>query len=357
MPKQTWTPEQLDALRQMYPDIQISQEKIEEYFRRSWQAISMKARRLELDRPRKGSWSSQEIDDLRRMYPDLSISLEQMIQHFGRSENAIVTMAYELNIRRRTVELKPWSQEEIEKLREMYADKGVSSQQLQQMFGRSANAISKQARFLGLVRYDHQINHSYFKEIKTNEQAYWLGWLASDGSVRVSKLGGLYITLELHQSDEAVVHAFAQAVAPRATIHRSRKAVSIRIGSKRMAQDLAHYGIVPNKTEIYDWPHALSEAVTLPFILGYFDGDGCLYRSQVPFRNNWTWYLLGTEPFLVAVRDRIESHIQVRLRGPIRADRIRSSFLYKLYTSDKESIRRLDAQINSSGLGLPRKHL
>src|SRR6266540_2328582 len=69
------------------------------------------------------------------------------------------------------------------------------------------------------------------------------------------------------------------------------------------------------------------------------------------------WYLLGTEPFLVAVRDRIESHIQVRLRGPIRADRIRSSFLYKLYTSDKESIRRLDAQINSSGLVLPRKHL
>ena len=155
-----WTKEEIEALRQMYPDLAVSKAYMEQYFGRLWGAISMKARRLGLERLRQGSWSSQEIDDLQRMYPDKNISLEQLIRYFGRSEYAIIAMACELDIKRRNVELKFWSQEENARLREVYSNKKVSTKQLQQIFGRTANAITKQARILGLMRYDHQIKHS-----------------------------------------------------------------------------------------------------------------------------------------------------------------------------------------------------
>jgi hypothetical protein len=357
MAKQTWTQEEVEALRRMYPDPCVSKESMEQHFGRSWGAIGRKASRFGLERPRERSWSSEEITDLRGMYSDLSISIEQMVEHLGRSKHSITGMACELDIKRRKTEVKHWSKAEKELLSKLYTDKSASPQYLESVFKRSSNAITKQARTCGLFRYDHQINHEYFQNITTDEQAYWLGWLASDGSVRISKLNGLYISLEIQARDEIVVQAFKQAVAPGLTVHRNRNAVSVRIGSKRMAQDLAFYGIVPNKTEIFDWPHALPETFSISFILGYFDGDGCLYRKTSISRNDWRWYLLGTQPFLKAVRQRIELYAQVTLPEPVRADKHRCPFLYKLCTSNKEIIRRIDAMLNTSGLGLPRKHL
>src|SRR5258705_4233385 len=118
-----WTQEEIEALRQMYSDLAVSKAYMEQYFGRLWGAINMKASRLALKRLRQGSWSGQEIDDLRRMYPDKSISVEQLMWYFGRSEYAIIAMAYELDIKRRSVELKPWSKEETARLREMYSNK------------------------------------------------------------------------------------------------------------------------------------------------------------------------------------------------------------------------------------------
>jgi hypothetical protein len=280
-----------------------------------------------------------------------------MVEHFGRSERAIITKAYELQIKRRVVQLKSWTPAENVQLRELYSNKDVTTEQLRRIFGRSTNAITKQALSLGLSRYNHRIDHAYFDEIVSDEQAYWLGWLAADGSVRQSSLGGLYISLELSQRDEQIVLAFAQAVAPNAVLHRSRNAVSVRLGSKAMAQDLAKYGVVPNKTECFNWPRALPETYAMPFILGYFDGDGCLYRSHCSTRNDWTWYILGTEAFLVAVRERLEAQAKVQFRELVRANKSRCPFLYKLSTSNKTWIRQIEAVLNPSGLGLPRKHL
>jgi hypothetical protein len=281
----------------------------------------------------------------------------EITEHLGRSERAIMNMAYELNITRRAVEVKSWTPAENEQLRQLYINKNISTEYLQSVFGRSANAITKQARFLGLSRYDHQINHSYFQEITSDDQAYWLGWLAADGCVRFATRGHMSISLELNQRDEEIVRAFAQAVAPGAAIHRSRNAISVRIGSKQMAQDLAKYGVVPKKTETFDWPHALPEAYAMPFILGYFDGDGCFYRSHKPSRNDWTWYLLGTAPFLSAVRERLEAQAHVHFRNLERANKSGCPFLYKLCTSNKAWIRQIEAVLNPRGRGLSRKHL
>jgi len=352
-----WTDQEIELLEQLYSDSSISKEVLEGQFGRSWAAISKKARSLGLDRTSEALWSSQDIEQLRKFYPNKDVRLADIAKELGRSEKAIISKAYELQIRRRAVELKSWAPNENKQLRELYTNKKVSTEYLKRVFGRSANAITKQAQSLGLSRYDHQINHSYFEQIISEEQAYWLGWLAADGSVKNSTLGGSYISLELNQRDEEIVRAFAQAVAPGVAVHRNRNAVCVRIGSKRMARDLAKYGIVPKKTEAFHWPQALPEAYAMPFILGYFDGDGCLYRSHKLSRNNWTWYILGTEPFLLAVRERLEVQADVRFRSLVRANNTKCPFLYKLSTSNKVWIRQIEAVLNPRGLGLSRKHL
>lgn len=192
-------------------------------------------------------WTDTEIDHLRSIYSHPLVSLAAIAEHFGRSERAIISKAYELHLKRRAVQLKKWTLAENEQLGKLYTNKRISTEQLKKTFGRSANAITKQARSLGISRYNHQINHTYFDDITSDEQAYWLGWLAADGSVKQSSLGGLYISLELSQRDEQIVQAFAQAVAPNAVLHRSRNAVSVRLGSMVMARDLANMVWCPTK--------------------------------------------------------------------------------------------------------------
>jgi hypothetical protein len=41
-----WTDQEIEVLRQLYPELSISKEILKERFGRSWAAISMKARRL-----------------------------------------------------------------------------------------------------------------------------------------------------------------------------------------------------------------------------------------------------------------------------------------------------------------------
>jgi len=184
-----------------------------------------------------------------------------------------------------------WTQEEIESLKRMYPDPGISPQRIEPYFGRSWKAIRLKAWKLGLNRsrqIDDQIHHAYFHEITTQEQAYWLGWLASDGYITVWNRGH-YICLQLQARDESIIRRFIQAVAPRATICWDRKAVGVRIGSKELFHDLVAQG--------------------------------------------------------------------VELSEPTRAHKNKSPHLYKIRSSSRKVIHKLDAALNRSGLGLPRKHL
>ena len=69
----------------------------------------------------------------------------------------------------------------------------------------------------------------------------------------------------------------------------------IIINSKKMSQDLYNKGIVPNKSLILGKPN-ISEQYYLPYILGYFDGDGCI--SKTSQYNNYCISIQGTKETL-----------------------------------------------------------
>ena len=66
--------------------------------------------------------------------------------------------------------------------------------------------------------------------------------------------------------------------------------------------------------------------------------------------------MLGCYDFLLVAKQYIEQRAQVEIHGPARAVRDRCSFLYKIRTESYPVIQRIDAVLNASGLGLPRKH-
>ena len=143
----------------------------------------------------------------------------------------------------------------------------------------------------------------------------------------------------------------------RAPIYEGRNGTcKVQITSGEMIEDLSKYNIVPNKTHTYTWPQLLPHELAMPFLLGYFDGDGSLSQYSQKKRKYWQWQLVGTQPFLSVAQEYIQFHSQVEIREPRRCDKDRSPYLYLIYASAQETIRRIDQALNASGLGLPRKH-
>lgn len=202
----------------------------------------------------------------------------------------------------------------------------------------------------------------YFASLNTPMQAYILGLLAADGNVYVNKARAEYkISLKLHRDDELLVGRTRDELAPTVNFSYPKPHyIRFEVCSLRMANDLARYGVVPRKTWNLPWPAALPEAMAMPFLLGYFDGDGtmvgCKPRPEKGMYEPYlVWHLVGHRDFLLDVRKRLLAWCGVELAPP-RLPSAKTSFLYRLSTSG-EKAETVDRTLNASGLGLPRKHL
>jgi hypothetical protein len=144
MPKQTWTLEEIETLRRMFPDTRISPGEMEKYFRRSWSAIISKAYSLSIRRSDRGFriWTAEEVTMLTSLYPDPHISPQDMEQRLGRSWISIAAKARDLGLNRRHTGIRAWDEEEIAALSKMYLDSRVSPEQMEVYFGRRYQAIA-----------------------------------------------------------------------------------------------------------------------------------------------------------------------------------------------------------------------
>lgn len=202
----------------------------------------------------------------------------------------------------------------------------------------------------------------YFHTIDTPMKAYILGLLAADGNVYVNRVRAEYkISLKLHIEDEVLVRRTRDELAPTVNFNYPKPHyIRFEVCSQRMVDDLARYDIVPRKTWHLPWPEALPEAMSMPFLLGYFDGDGtlvgCKPRPEKGMPEPYLyWQVLGHHDFLLEARKRILAWCGVDVAPP-RLPHAFTSFLYCIATSG-EKAEALDRVLNASGLGLPRKHI
>lgn len=141
-----------------------------------------------------------------------------------------------------------------------------------------------------MPRRKYKLNIDFFETIDTHAKAYVLGFIFADGynnlrSVEIaqdnSRLDILYKISNVMEYDGGLKSYDDR---------RSR----LYLCSRKMCKDLLKYGVVPNKSLKLHLPQ-LEDYLMPSFILGYFDGDGCIWQSRREYK--WTRDYRNKEKF------------------------------------------------------------
>jgi len=130
-------------------------------------------------------------------------------------------------------------------------------------------------------KYD--IDQDYFKQIDSQEKAYFLGFLYADGNL--SKRG-YAIKIELHPQDRNILEKLSIIVYGFVKLgvdHREKEDyLYLAFYSKKIHGDLIKLGCMPDKSRKIAFPSfdIVPDHLMSHFIRGYMDGDGCISNAN-----------------------------------------------------------------------------
>lgn len=155
---------------------------------------------------------------------------------------------------------------------------------------------------------------NYFETIDSDEKAYWIGFLATDGCVSENSR----ISLSLNYNDRDCVDLLAKTLGvphfakERIVTHEGSLAKSktshrygLRFTSQKMAADLAKEYITPRKTKSLI-VSPCCERFPVGYLRGFLDGDGSVGKTNFHLSS-------GSEIAVNQVRDLIEKNTGYRL--------------------------------------------
>ena len=157
------------------------------------------------------------------------------------------------------------------------------------------------------IKYD-DINSTFFKEIDSELNAYFLGFLYADGCVQI-KNNVYQITLKLKSNDQIIIEKFRDIMSPSSHVKITKNKGSdntysyFRINQKEICDQLIYHGCMPNKSLILNFPTTVPNELVPHFLRGYSDGDGCIYKNRLqksinskPYTNT-IWKFVSTKQF------------------------------------------------------------
>lgn len=187
----------------------------------------------------------------------------------------------------------------------------------------------------------HNFNESYFAEIDSEDKAYFLGWIISDGNVYKT-------TTSLSICDRDIVYTFAHCLNyPEENIeYREDDEIHqpqwrIRLNSIKMTQDLLELNITPNKSHTIQYPN-IEPNLERHLIRGIWDGDGHVGKLYS--------YVTGSEPCLLGIKNALNS------RGLPTADKLYEGvghYRLRLLRSKRETLHWI---YSNCSFYLPRKY-
>jgi len=136
------------------------------------------------------------------------------------------------------------------------------------------------------MKFDNYLINK-FNIIDTEEKAYWLGFLAADGSVSKKQL-----SLQLGEKDLEHLLKFKEFIGIDYKIRRritklnNKEFIGYRytISSSKFVRSLLNHNIYPNKGATINIPETIPNNLIHHYIRGLFDGDGCITkRKQLSF--------------------------------------------------------------------------
>ena len=143
----------------------------------------------------------------------------------------------------------------------------------------------------------HIENEDFFHIIDTEEKAYLLGFMISDGYI-IKECGtrkhSPIVGLTLQSQDKYILEYMKKLIGVNNKITEYCRIKnngvfyenSLCISSKQISEDLAQYGVVPRKSHIIKFPYNIDKKFYSHLIRGIFDGDGCISNQLITFYGN-----------------------------------------------------------------------
>ena len=146
-----------------------------------------------------------------------------------------------------------------------------------------------------------------------------MGFIAADGC-NYQREHNASIVLNIHQKDIDHLQKFKEFCKTNAIIKtyttsagfsNNTPMCKLVLNSKKMSQDLANKGVVPRKSLILG-PPKINSQFYLPFILGYFDGDGSIGQAN---NSNFFISIQGTQELLTWINEILDLSTTLETRN------------------------------------------
>lgn len=145
----------------------------------------------------------------------------------------------------------------------------------------NANIKTQGKKHSGQFKRKYTRNSDVFEQIDTEQKAYFLGLMCSDGNIYKG-----YVTISLKDNDVDAIEKFKDFLETDREIKETSYDGSMRemrLYDRKMYNDLKFLGITENKSKTLDITNVakhIPENLLNHFIRGYFDGDGTITKCE-----------------------------------------------------------------------------
>jgi len=209
-------------------------------------------------------------------------------------------------------------------------------------------------------RKHNLLDENYFNNIDTNEKAYILGLLYSDGYINKNGFG-----ISLHEKDKEILEKISNIIygkvvlgyrKERETTYSNKKnyisnpQYRLEVASNTMKNDLISHGCVKNKTFKIRLPKLNNINLYRAFIRGYFDGDGslCIPKNR---KQNITFTITSNVDFCEDIKNYVNENFNVHMKSIVRYENVGLNRL----TGAKQVIRFMNWLYEDADIFLKRK--
>lgn len=220
-------------------------------------------------------WKPENEVEFISIYNQLKSSIK-VAEYYGVCKETILKYAKRIGYKNKY--RNELSNKEIEYVLSNYNSK--TSVNLAEELNVSKSYITKiwsQNDLQGKQTRKYYLNENYFNTIDTNDKAYILGVIASDGCVyeRENHIGMLSFKFHIREKD--IINILIKYMELEYKEYVLKDRISLQINSDKIVSDLKKYNITTRKTWTYS-PYMLeNDSLMWAYIRGYFDGDGSIY--------------------------------------------------------------------------------
>ncbi len=125
--------------------------------------------------------------------------------------------------------------------------------------------------------YSPNFNENYFSEIDTEDKAYFLGLIMTDGCISTTS-SSKFVSIELKSYDGYILQKLLDCIGStkKLTTDKRCDCVTATICDKKVVSDLKKYNCAERSSLTQQFPKNIAENMMRHFIRGLIDGDGSL---------------------------------------------------------------------------------